>query len=288
MATAQPLMITREVGSEGHRRAREYIEETLRMSGFKVMFDAFKEETPIGHMLFTNVVGTINENAPHRLVLAAHYDSKHFPDMQFIGATDSAIPCAILLQIAKILGPRLAESTLDTGLQLIFFDGEEAFREWSHADSLYGSRHLAARMAKEIHGSHTALKAISLFVLLDLLGSSSPHPQIHNYFASTTDAEYQHMADVETRLHKAGQLRQHNFPYFQRGESPGRIEDDYVPFLKRGVPIVHVIPAPFPNVWHRADDNADNVDYIVAQNFADIVLVFTAEYLNIKPDSKPQ
>ena len=31
-------------------------------------------------------------------------------------------------------------------LQLIFFDGEEAFAEWSDDDSLYGSRHLAELM----------------------------------------------------------------------------------------------------------------------------------------------
>lgn len=30
-------------------------------------------------------------------------------------------------------------------LQFIFFDGEEAFKKWSRTDSLYGSRHLAAK-----------------------------------------------------------------------------------------------------------------------------------------------
>lgn len=33
-------------------------------------------------------------------------------------------------------------------VQLIFFDGEEAFFEWNHNDSIYGSRHLAEKMAK--------------------------------------------------------------------------------------------------------------------------------------------
>ena len=28
-------------------------------------------------------------------------------------------------------------------LQIILFDGEEAFHEWTETDSLYGSRHLA-------------------------------------------------------------------------------------------------------------------------------------------------
>jgi len=34
-------------------------------------------------------------------------------------------------------------------LQLVFFDGEEAFVHWTSTDSLYGSRHLAKKMAEE-------------------------------------------------------------------------------------------------------------------------------------------
>lgn len=29
---------------------------------------------------------------------------------------------------------------------LIFFDGEEAFKEWTSTDSIYGSRHLANKL----------------------------------------------------------------------------------------------------------------------------------------------
>lgn len=31
----------------------------------------------------------------------------------------------------------------DVTLQMVFFDGEEAFQEWTSTDSLYGARHLA-------------------------------------------------------------------------------------------------------------------------------------------------
>ena len=34
----------------------------------------------------------------------------------------------------------------EVGLQLIFFDGEEAFQRWTSTDSIYGARHLAAKM----------------------------------------------------------------------------------------------------------------------------------------------
>lgn len=30
----------------------------------------------------------------------------------------------------------------------------------------------------------------------------------------------------------------------------GGIEDDHLPFLEKGVPVVHLITMPFPRVWH--------------------------------------
>ena len=76
-----------------------------------------------------------------------------------IAATDSAVPCAMMLDIALTLVPymykRVAQVNLffylkaslliffqNVGLQLIFFDGEEAFVNWSDQDSTYGSRYI--------------------------------------------------------------------------------------------------------------------------------------------------
>ncbi len=36
-------------------------------------------------------------------------------------------------------------------LQLVFFDGGEAFEQWSQTDSLYGSRHLVDSMSRIPH-----------------------------------------------------------------------------------------------------------------------------------------
>lgn len=53
---------------------------------------------------------------------------------------------------------------LPVSLQLVFFDGEESFEEWTATDSLYGSRHLAERMASTPHpagsGHTTMLQAV--------------------------------------------------------------------------------------------------------------------------------
>lgn len=59
----------------------------------------------------------------------------------------------MMLDLAEALNPLLDdreqrfldgeeddEDLADTTLQLIFFDGEEAFKEWTDADSVYGAR----------------------------------------------------------------------------------------------------------------------------------------------------
>ena len=126
-------------------------------TGWHVELDKFTDVTPYGEKTFTNLIFTKNPKAENRLVFAAHFDSKYFPPtdtpqaqwnggedtLPFIAATDSAVPCAILLDLAASLDRALDQpgrNDKDTTLQLIFFDGEEAFKDWSSSDSLYGSR----------------------------------------------------------------------------------------------------------------------------------------------------
>ena len=64
----------------------------------------------------------------------------------FLGATDSAVPCAQMLNLAHTMKLDLDDHKSfksDLTLQFIFFDGEEAFKQWTDTDSIYGARHLA-------------------------------------------------------------------------------------------------------------------------------------------------
>lgn len=47
--------------------------------GFTVEVDHFNERTPHGDKPFRNIIATYDVNAPRRLVLACHYESKIFP-----------------------------------------------------------------------------------------------------------------------------------------------------------------------------------------------------------------
>lgn len=73
-----------------------------------VELDEFSAVTPIfGNLTFTNIIGKLNANADSYLALACHYDSKYFPNEYFEAATDSAVPCAIMLNLLKTLMPAL-------------------------------------------------------------------------------------------------------------------------------------------------------------------------------------
>ena len=81
----------------------------LKSYGLETEIDQFEANTPIfGNLTFKNIIGKYNPNADEFLAVACHYDSKYFPDIpNFVGAIDSAVPAAILLNLAKVLLPVL-------------------------------------------------------------------------------------------------------------------------------------------------------------------------------------
>ncbi|KAG6880258.1 hypothetical protein C0992_001826 [Termitomyces sp. T32_za158] len=153
------ILIPRVSDTENSTIVRNYIISTLKALEWHIEVDEFTDKTPIGYKRFANIVATKDPSASRRLVLSAHYDSKYgatYPDNQFVGATDSAAPCAMMLDLAEALNPLLDarkkrqdagdfeddedEDVIDTTLQLVFFDGEEAFVSWTATDSIYGAR----------------------------------------------------------------------------------------------------------------------------------------------------
>lgn len=71
--------------------------------------DTFVSWTPFGYRSFSNIISTLNPSARRHLVLACHYDSKYMPHWNrvFVGATDSAVPCAMILELARALDTQL-------------------------------------------------------------------------------------------------------------------------------------------------------------------------------------
>lgn len=108
-------------------------------------------ETPFVNLIATRDPPWVKEGHVGRLALAAHYDSKIDPP-GFIGATDSAAPCAMIMHAARSLDEAMTQKWTAMqadgsheledvgGIQIILLDGEEAFKVWTHTDSIYGAR----------------------------------------------------------------------------------------------------------------------------------------------------
>ncbi|KAK8729481.1 hypothetical protein OTU49_008493, partial [Cherax quadricarinatus] len=282
----KPILVPRVVGSENHANVRKHLVTTMRDLGWTVEESPFDDNTPLGRKTFTNVIATLNPNAPRHLILACHYDSKFDREGTFIGASDSAVPCAMMLNLAKVMQVSLnknREAQSDLTLQFIFFDGEEAFRQWTAADSLYGARNLATKLEARLYppgnsDGTTFLHKMDLFVLLDLLGTKDV--QFSSYYRNT-DRWYARLVSYERRLSDLQLLHQRPFMFNQGGYYGAGIADDHLPFLERDVPVLHLIPVPFPSVWHKNSDNERALHYPTIDNLNKIIRAFVADYLHL-------
>ncbi|KAL2726796.1 glutaminyl-peptide cyclotransferase [Vespula squamosa] len=284
------ICIVRVVGSPQHKKVKDYITKTMSDLNWTVESDIFEDVTPIfGKIQFENIIAKLNPNATRYLSLACHFDSKYTREGDFVGATDSAVPCAQMINIATVMDKHLKSiQNQDVSLMFIFFDGEEAFKSWGPKDSIYGARHLAEKW----HNEHTTLiqdinvselDRMDILVLLDLIGASDP--TFYSYF-DNTQRWYSLLINLENTLADLRKFENYSYEksqqkYFQPYSILAHIEDDHIPFLRKNVPILHLIPYPFPIFWHKPGDNRSNIDMKTTENINRILRAFIASYLHI-------
>jgi glutaminyl-peptide cyclotransferase len=88
--------------------------------GWTIEEDAFEQNTVLKRRIkFTNIIATLNPDAPRRMVIACHYDSKLTPE-GFLGATDSAVPCAQMINLAHTMQMDLNDHKADQVRCIIF------------------------------------------------------------------------------------------------------------------------------------------------------------------------
>lgn len=60
------------------------------------------------------------------------------------------------------------------------------------------------------------------------------------------------------------------------------VEDDHVPFMARGVNVLHLIPSPFPDVWHKTSDDGEHLDMQITRDWARLMAAFVAEWMDLE------
>ncbi len=222
----------RYMGSENHKKLERYILDHLK--GDQVEDDAFTADTVEGKFPVRNIIAKFPGKKDGILVILGHYDTNYpLRNTGYVGANDGGSSTAILLEYAN----QLRGSKRDGySVWLVWTDGEEAVKNWSDTDSLYGTRHLAEKWEKD-----GTLKKIKALMVMDMIGDADL-----DINRNTNGTPW--LLDLIYAAAERGGYQSH----FYATEGP--IEDDHLPFVKRGVPSADVIDLDYGynNVFHHS------------------------------------
>lgn len=228
----------RFVGSPGHAQTEAYLRQELK--GDSLQEDTFTASTPAGKLRMTNFIAKFPGSKDGIIVLTGHYDTL-YGRKDFVGANDAGSSTGLLLELARQLRGKKLDGY---SVWLVWFDGEEAIRQWSPTDSVYGSRHLAEKWAKD-----GTLKKIQAFLLLDMIGDADL-----NIGRDSNSAPW--LQDVIYKAAAKLGCQSHFFAHTTQ------MQDDHLPFARAGVPVADIIDfnyGPHNSYWHTPQDTMDKL-----------------------------
>ena len=226
----------RPPGSPALEKLRGYMAAELKPRGCQLSFDAFTAETPEGPIPMKNVICRFPGSSGRAVVFSGHYDTKLMRDARFVGADDGGSSTGFLLEMATALQGRPRRDDV----YLVWFDGEEAFRQWTATDSLYGSRHLAERWAAD--GTLGRVKAL---INVDMIGDKDLDIM----------KEGQSTAALGKLVWDTAYQNGYGKYFLPTG---GGTDDDHMPFIHRGVNALDLIDFD-KTYWHTAGDTMDKL-----------------------------
>jgi len=228
----------RPIGSANHKKVEDYI--LAHLKGDNVESDAFVADTPEGKFPVHNIIAKFPGTRDGIIVIASHYDTNYpLRNTSFIGANDGASSSALLLEIANQLRGKKREGY---SVWLVWDDAEEAVKQWSNTDSLYGIRHIADKWQAD-----GTLKKIKAFILADMIGDADLN----------IEREQHSTPWLEDLVYQAATQLGYQSHFFGRTMA---VEDDHLPFVKQGVPSADLIDLNYGynNVFHHTTQ--DTVD----------------------------
>ncbi len=249
----------RYIGSPGHDAAEAFIKEHFKPEVAKGNFidDRFMARTPIGPLTMHNLIVKFPGKKDGIIVLASHYETNYWlKDIRFVGANDGACTTALLIALGQYYREHPPQGY---SVWLLFTDGEESInKEWTDQDSLYGTRHIAAKWSADGTIGH-----IKAFVLADMIG----------WKEMNIDKESNSTPWLLDLLAKAGRDTGHSKYLFRESQA---VDDDHLPFQMRGVPVLDVIDFEYgtadnPEAYHHTElDTMDKLSATSLQVSADL------------------
>jgi glutaminyl-peptide cyclotransferase len=252
----------RPIGSANHKKLENYIVAHLKSD--QVEDDAFVADTPEGKFPVRNIIAKFPGTREGIIVIAGHYDTNYpLRNSGYVGANDGGSSTAILLELAnQFRGKKRGGYSV----WLLWTDGEEAVRNWTATDSLYGVRHLAEKWQND-----GTLKNIKAFLLADMIGDADLN----------VDRDSNSTPWLEDMVYHAATQLGYQSHFFARTIT---VEDDHLPFVERGVPSADLIDLDYGygNVFHHTSQ--DTLDKLSPKSIEIVgkVILATVQMLDKK------
>lgn len=279
----------RPAGSEAIEKSRVYIEKELTDLGWSVERQTFDEKTQKGNKTFVNLRARFGDASRWdddvSGLLCSHYDTKYFEAFEFVGANDAGSSTGLLVELARVLAtnPQLANE-----IELVFFDGEEAFgSNITGKDGLFGSKYYAGQMVADNRKNRPKWG-----VLLDMVGDKNlniragvriPRAGLRE-LAKAKDSGY--LVDIEKVQARVDQISRHLLSASDDlelrsyiGISPDYIIDDHVPLnVVAGIPTIDLIDFDYP-YWHTPKDKLSEISAESLEISGRVTLQLIEKYL---------
>jgi glutaminyl-peptide cyclotransferase len=253
----------RPIGSANHKKLEDYI--VAHLKGDQIEDDAFVADTPEGKFPIRNIIAKYPGTKDGIIVIAGHYDTNYpLRNTAYVGANDGGSSTAVLLEFANQL--RRSKKREGYSVWLLWTDGEEAVKTWTATDSLYGTRHLAAKWQKD-----DTLKKIKAFLLADMIADADLN----------IERELNSTPWLEDLVLQAATNLGYQSHFFARQAA---IEDDHLPFVRLGVPSADFIDLDYgyANVFHHTPQ--DTIDKLSPKSMEIVgsVILETVRLLDAK------
>ena len=247
----------RRPNSTGHVACKKWLVAQLKGYGAEVIEQNFDAKAYTGEVLkSTNIIGQFNPAATRRIILAAHWDTRHIADQDadpankkkpILGADDGGSGVGVLLEVAR----QMQIKQPDLGVDIILFDAEDFGNDGGNDASSWclGSQYWA-------HNPHKPGYHAMYGILLDMVGGAGAHfgkEAVSVQFASTT-------LDM---VWKVGRGLGYD-TYFTNDMLSGITDDHLAVNEVAHIPMIDIINRPdgqgFPAHWHTQNDNIKAID----------------------------
>ena len=239
-----------------HKKCAEWLVATFKGYGLNVIEQKFTAPHYKGGTFdCVNIIAQYKPEAPRRVCIAAHWDSRFMADhdtrdtLQPIdGADDGASGVGVQLEIARLL----AGTPPDIGVDLLLFDAEDQANDGGESETwCLASQYWAKNLHVANYQPYYAL-------LLDMVGAKGARFMKEGVSMQVAPSVVERIWNLAISMGYGS--------YFVNTPGPG-ITDDHVFVMRHArIPMVDIISMPndgehpFGDYHHRHSDNMDIID----------------------------